>query len=903
MLKSIKKLIAAVSAAAMVAAVIPAYAAVDLPAEIPSANVDLLVNTEYTATPARIVRFSDESGVGNKVIEQKITIDSGVTSATIAMGKYKSSTQLDKENGTLNIDWSESSQSYSLRWQTSSTAFSPIGASLSPDTEYRFVYNLPNVGTTNSAGTLDIYQEHTPLISGYAISTRSMNNTDRVYDAMRVFVAGTGTMSLGIELIADVPNKMEVTLAGNELNETANNILYSYTQSNTHAIVGTALNGTQIMADYGINLALENAPEGVTLSNGNLVIADSISDNATEQEQTYNFNITAIVKNSEDVAYDDTKVTFPVILTVPLPDPQEIVDAIANNLEIETTGANLGKITKSGDTYYPTDDFTILTSSGVATISWATSELDSLGKVSQITLNGNNVVVTPDMTDSGYITLTATVSYNGKTAAKDFVLDLSTYRTNITNSISTVMADKMVAAADDTAERYVAKAAYDSFTSSNALSYDLVLPTTVSGNSNLSQTWSVSDADAAVLAISDNTAKIVVQDMAAHTINLTRKIEYKKNGKVIDADTETVPVVVQFDVDDVAAKADGWVADYMTANPDANATTVEKTVKDTFLRAYQLRLDAACESNFSYMPTSNSNISSGVSGLKMKSEDTMFGSIIDWSTNSSYATVSPASKTIAVSTGSFSGTQNIKVIATLSVAGYSKTDEKQYSYVIVGTKSTSGSSSSGTSSNQGSTIIRSTPTPVPTPVATKAPYDEAFDDVDEVASWAGDSIKTMYDKGIILGKGDKKFAPQDNVTRGEFTKMLVGTFGLSDMPETYHSFTDVPAGNWCFSYVEIANAAGIVNGYEDGSFGLNDNITRQDMAVMVARAAKAANVTITSIHDSVSFGDEASIADYAKESVDTLAKAGIINGIDGNFEPAANATRAQAAKILATFIN
>lgn len=81
-------------------------------------------------------------------------------------------------------------------------------------------------------------------------------------------------------------------------------------------------------------------------------------------------------------------------------------------------------------------------------------------------------------------------------------------------------------------------------------------------------------------------------------------------------------------------------------------------------------------------------------------------------------------------------------------------------------------------------------------------------------------------------------------------------------------------------------------------FGSSDNITRQDMAVIIYRAAQATGVELDETNEGKTFDDDMSVAAYAKEAVDMLVRAGVINGIsETEFAPLANATRAQAAKM------
>lgn len=175
--------------------------------------------------------------------------------------------------------------------------------------------------------------------------------------------------------------------------------------------------------------------------------------------------------------------------------------------------------------------------------------------------------------------------------------------------------------------------------------------------------------------------------------------------------------------------------------------------------------------------------------------------------------------------------------------------------------------------------------------------DVTFDDITQV-DWAVVPIEALAGRGIISGIGDSKFAPDRNVTREEFAKMLVEAFGFKDEAAAT-DLADVPEDAWHYKYVASAQKYGIVNGIGNNIFGVGTNITRQDMAVMAYRAAKAANIRIKIINDEESFSDTGEIAEYAKDSVSVMQQLGIINGIGDNmFAPMNNATRAQAARII-----
>lgn len=172
----------------------------------------------------------------------------------------------------------------------------------------------------------------------------------------------------------------------------------------------------------------------------------------------------------------------------------------------------------------------------------------------------------------------------------------------------------------------------------------------------------------------------------------------------------------------------------------------------------------------------------------------------------------------------------------------------------------------------------------------------AFRDLGSV-SWARDAINGLAAKGIVNGKSSDSFAPNDSVTRAEFIKMLMSALELNSDAFRTSSFGDVSTDAWYFVSVETAYNLGIVTG-ADGRFNPNAEITRQDMAVMLVRAAQVSGKTFAD-GQSKNFADASSIAPYARDAVDTLSKAGVINGIsETEFAPCETATRAQAAKLL-----
>ena len=173
-----------------------------------------------------------------------------------------------------------------------------------------------------------------------------------------------------------------------------------------------------------------------------------------------------------------------------------------------------------------------------------------------------------------------------------------------------------------------------------------------------------------------------------------------------------------------------------------------------------------------------------------------------------------------------------------------------------------------------------------------------FKDLDGY-EWAKESVEGLFGKGIIAGIGDGLFAPNDNVLREELVKMIVKSFELSVIGDKL-PFSDVAEGEWYTEFVECAYYSGIVNGYSDTVFGIGDAVTREDLAVMIARAIEICDYKLAGDNKTASeFADRDDISEYAQDAVNKLASAGIISGDENlRFNPKQSATRAETAKML-----
>lgn len=209
----------------------------------------------------------------------------------------------------------------------------------------------------------------------------------------------------------------------------------------------------------------------------------------------------------------------------------------------------------------------------------------------------------------------------------------------------------------------------------------------------------------------------------------------------------------------------------------------------------------------------------------------------------------------------------------------------------------SGSTSSGGGGGgRGSSLIVSSPAKTDVADDEKATLSTGFNDCRE-GHWAYRAVTLLAERGIISGRSTTSFAPDDNVTRAEFIKMITTAMSLS-AGDGAVPFVDVAADSWYAPYAAMAYREGLVLGDDAKCFKPNENITREDMASILYRALK-----VTEEGSGVSFADKDQISDYAVAAVGYFSQKGLINGMDGGkFAPKAAATRAQAAQMLYNII-
>ncbi|MBS6367232.1 MAG: S-layer homology domain-containing protein, partial [Clostridiales bacterium] len=180
--------------------------------------------------------------------------------------------------------------------------------------------------------------------------------------------------------------------------------------------------------------------------------------------------------------------------------------------------------------------------------------------------------------------------------------------------------------------------------------------------------------------------------------------------------------------------------------------------------------------------------------------------------------------------------------------------------------------------------------------ALAAVEDTGFSDVTADA-WYADAVEYVRDNGLMSGASTTAFSPNTTMTRAMLATVLYRLAGSPTVSGS-DSFTDTTDGAWYAAAVLWASQQGLVTGYGNGLFGVNDPVSREQISTILWRYAGSPTAD-----GGTDFADESSIASYASAAVDWARANGIINGMSGNlFAPKSSATRAQVAMILSNYV-
>lgn len=174
-----------------------------------------------------------------------------------------------------------------------------------------------------------------------------------------------------------------------------------------------------------------------------------------------------------------------------------------------------------------------------------------------------------------------------------------------------------------------------------------------------------------------------------------------------------------------------------------------------------------------------------------------------------------------------------------------------------------------------------------------------FEDV-KVEQWFYEAVKYVYDNELMNGISATEFNPNGLLTRGTIAQVLFNLEGAASGAAA--TFDDVPADAWFADAVNWAAANNIVTGYGDGTFGPDNNITREQMAAILYRYAQFKGYDVSAKGDLTAFTDGDNVSEWATDALAWCVGAKLINGRDnGTVDATGTATRAEIAQIFMNF--
>ncbi|MEW5762047.1 MAG: S-layer homology domain-containing protein [Bacillota bacterium] len=184
-------------------------------------------------------------------------------------------------------------------------------------------------------------------------------------------------------------------------------------------------------------------------------------------------------------------------------------------------------------------------------------------------------------------------------------------------------------------------------------------------------------------------------------------------------------------------------------------------------------------------------------------------------------------------------------------------------------------------------------------IAAAAPL---FQDI--AGHWARAAIEELAVRGLVRGVAPGRFDPDRQINRAEVLALVLRLLGVEEVRPASPAFADVSPGSWFYAPVETGYRAGLVGGTGDGRFAPGRPVTRQEMALLLARALEKTGMDTSLAAEEQerllgAFTDAAAIAPWARPAVAVAVKHGLVQGRPGGiFDPLAGATRAETAVLI-----
>ncbi|MGM9624762.1 MAG: S-layer homology domain-containing protein [Eubacteriales bacterium] len=160
------------------------------------------------------------------------------------------------------------------------------------------------------------------------------------------------------------------------------------------------------------------------------------------------------------------------------------------------------------------------------------------------------------------------------------------------------------------------------------------------------------------------------------------------------------------------------------------------------------------------------------------------------------------------------------------------------------------------------------------------------------------AIKYVYQNNLFIGTSDTEFSPNMTMDRSMFATVLCRLAGVTPAEVTKSSFSDAVDGAWYVPYIEWAASEGLMLGYGDGKFGVADQITIEQAAIIMTRFAEYTGMDVSSDFAFDSYSDADSISEWAVEQMKWVVENGIYVGEGNKLNPTDLAKRCQVADII-----
>jgi len=197
-------------------------------------------------------------------------------------------------------------------------------------------------------------------------------------------------------------------------------------------------------------------------------------------------------------------------------------------------------------------------------------------------------------------------------------------------------------------------------------------------------------------------------------------------------------------------------------------------------------------------------------------------------------------------------------------------------------------------------------------ILNQKPWENPFSDV-ATTDWFYDNIAWVHQSGIMNGVSATSFSPDEPLTRAMFAQLMynyAGALGIRDTADEEdpanaaetNPFIDVPEDAWYYDAVVWAASQNIIRGYGDGLFGPDDDVTREQIMLLLFNYADFLKIDTNERADLSEFSDESDISEWALEAVRFMVAKNVVRGrTDTTIEPLGSATRAEVATIIKNF--